>query len=137
MYKLDDRLENDTFHVTDLALCDVLLMNDTQFPWLILVPRVEGITEIIDLSQTQQLQLWEESALISRVLRNTFVPDKLNVAALGNVVSQLHVHHVVRMKTDCAWPAPIWGRQPTVAYTQEAAQSLITQIQKQIQKELS
>ena len=128
MFKLDERLENDTFFVCDLPLCRVLLMNDSQFVWLILVPRIEGVTEIIDLSEAQQQQLTVESAQVSRALQLLFNPDKLNVAALGNVVSQLHIHHIVRYKEDVAWPKPVWGAQPTVAYSSDAVEALVNKL---------
>ncbi|MBJ2128819.1 HIT domain-containing protein [Alteromonas sp. IB21] len=129
MFKLDSRLHNDTFFVCDLSLCRVLLMNDSQFPWLILVPMKSDIAEIIDLSEEEQITLLRESALASKALQALFSPLKLNVAALGNVVRQLHVHHVARYDTDCAWPKPVWGNQPTVAYETSKAQTLVASIQ--------
>ncbi|WP_414830543.1 HIT domain-containing protein [Alteromonas sp. H39] len=128
MFKLDERLANDTCRVGLLPLCEVLLMNDSQFPWVILVPRREGMTEILDLHQDEQAQLWEESRQVSIALRDLFQPDKLNIAALGNVVSQLHLHHVARYTTDVAWPAPVWGRQPAVPYTQDRMVTLCQQL---------
>ncbi len=124
-FTLDPRLDQDTYFVADLPLCRVLLMNDCQYPWLILVPRVAEVTEIIDLSQEQQQQLWQESALVSQLMQKYFTPDKLNVAALGNVVSQLHVHHIARFKTDMAWPAPVWAVHPTKPYNPTDAADLI------------
>ncbi len=129
MFKLDSRLHNDTFFVCDLSLCRVLLMNDSQFPWLILVPMKNDIAEIIDLSEEEQVTLLRESALASKALQALFSPLKLNVAALGNVVRQLHVHHVARFDTDCEWPKPVWGNQPTVAYDTSKAQALVEMIQ--------
>ena len=129
MFSLDSRLHNDTFFVCDLSLCRVLLMNDRQFPWLILVPMKNDIAEIIDLSEEEQVTLLRESALASKALQALFSPLKLNVAALGNVVRQLHVHHVARFDTDCAWPKPVWGNQPTVAYDSSKAQALVESIQ--------
>lgn len=128
MFKLDSRLHNDTFFVCDLSLCRVLLMNDSQFPWLILVPMRNGIAEIIDLSEEEQMTLLQESALASKAMQALFSPLKLNVAALGNVVRQLHVHHVARFESDCAWPKPVWGSQPTVAYDANKAQALVESI---------
>ena len=128
MFSLDSRLHNDTFFVCDLSLCRVLLMNDRQFPWLILVPMKNDIAEIIDLTEKEQITLLKESALASKAMMNLFSPLKLNVAALGNVVRQLHVHHVARFDTDCAWPKPVWGNQPTVAYETSDAQSRLASI---------
>ena len=128
MFKLDSRLQNDTFFVCDLPLCRVLLMNDSQFVWVILVPRVEGVTDIIDLTTAQQQQLMIESAQVSRALKSQFNPDKLNVAALGNVVSQLHIHHIARYINDVAWPKPVWGAQPTIAYSAKSAASVVEKL---------
>lgn len=128
MFKLDPKLSNDTFFVCDLTLCKVLLMNDSQFPWLILVPRIADVTEIIDLSEEDQSQLQRESAWVSKVLKVQFSPDKLNIAALGNMVSQLHIHHIARYKTDVAWPKPVWGLQPAIAYD-DTAQGIIASLQ--------
>ncbi|GGW76117.1 HIT domain-containing protein [Alteromonas halophila] len=121
MFKLDARLRNDTFPVGDLPLCSVLLMNDAQFPWVILVPRRAEVYDLIDLSDEDRRVFQQESDQLSQVLRKLFSPHKLNVAALGNVVAQLHVHHIARFTDDCAWPHPVWGRQPAQAYTQSQA----------------
>ncbi|MEC9168450.1 MAG: HIT domain-containing protein [Pseudomonadota bacterium] len=128
MFKLDSRLHNDTFFVCDLSLCRVLLMNDSQFPWLILVPMKNDIAEIIDLSEEEQITLLKESALASKAMQSLFSPLKLNVAALGNVVRQLHVHHVARFENDCAWPKPVWCNQPAVAYNTNDAQALVKSV---------
>ena len=128
MFKLDSRLHNDTFFVCDLSLCRVLLMNDSQFPWLILVPMKNDIAEIIDLSEEDQITLLKESALASKAMQAVFSPLKLNVAALGNVVRQLHVHHVARFENDCAWSKPVWGNQPAVAYNTNDAQALVKSV---------
>lgn len=135
MFELDARLHADTLHISDLDLCRVLLMNDSQFPWVILVPMVPNVGEIIELNDEQQWQLHQESAFISRILQGEFQPDKLNIAALGNVVNQLHVHHVARYITDCAWPAPIWGRQPVKRYDSDIAQALVNRLAVLITKE--
>lgn len=128
MFKLDERLLSDTFRIGRLPLCEVLLMNDSQFPWVILVPQREGMTEILDLTRDDQTQLWEESRQVCLALREICQPDKLNIAALGNVVSQLHLHHVARYITDVAWPAPVWGRQPVVPYPENQKVSLCQQL---------
>ncbi len=129
MFKLDERLQNDTVLVTDLPLCRVLLMNDSQFPWLILVPRINDLAELHELDDEQMAQFVAESRLTSKVLQNIFNAYKLNVAALGNVVRQLHIHHVARFESDVAWPAPIWGRQPAVPYSDEALAARLEQLQ--------
>lgn len=100
-------------------------MNDSQFPWFILVPEVEGIAEIYQLDKQQQGLLIEESSFLAERLNELYKPDKLNIAAIGNLVPQLHVHHVVRYRTDKAWPAPVWGKLPAIAYSeQELADTL-------------
>ena len=129
MFKLDERLQNDTALVTDLPLCRVLLMNDSQFPWLILVHRINDLAELHELDDAQTVQYVAESRLTSKVLQHVFTPYKLNVAALGNVVRQLHIHHVARFETDVAWPAPIWGRQAAVPYSAEALAANLEQLQ--------
>lgn len=128
MFELDTRLHNDTYFVCDLALSRVLLMNDSQFPWLILVPRKHNVSEIIELTEEEQIVLLKESALVSKAMQELFSPLKLNVAALGNVVRQLHVHHVARFDTDVAWPKPVWGNQPSKPYQEVQAKTLVAQI---------
>lgn len=120
MAALHPQLENDCLILGKLELCHVLLMRDANYPWCILVPDREDITEIHHLSETEQLQLTRESVRLSQVLESIFSPDKLNIASLGNVVPQCHVHHVVRYHTDVAWPAPVWGRVPAREYSAEA-----------------
>lgn len=119
MFQLDSRLANDTTVIGSFALCEVLLMNDASYPWIILVPRQSAISEIFQLSETDQRLLMQESVFVSRKMRTHFQADKMNVAALGNVVSQLHVHHIARYKKDLAWPAPVWGVKPAAPYTKE------------------
>jgi diadenosine tetraphosphate (Ap4A) HIT family hydrolase len=116
---LHPQLEKDSVFITDLTLCAVRLLNDVNYPWLILVPRQSDICEVLDLTDNQQCLLWQESALVSRVLTQLFTPDKLNIATLGNMVSQLHLHLVVRYKNDISWPRPIWGQVPVKPYSAE------------------
>lgn len=130
-FVLHHKLTNDCIEIADLPLSKVLLMNDNQFPWFILVPKIANISEIYELEWEQQQQLLNESSMLSELLMEMFSGDKLNVAALGNIVSQLHVHHVVRFKTDIAWPNPVWGAFTAVPYSdielieiKEKAQSL-------------
>lgn len=118
MFRLDPQLANDCIEVGDFPLCRLLLMNDARYPWCILVPRVAEVTEVFQLDEADQQRLWAESAVLSRLLHRAFAADKINVAALGNLVSQLHVHHVVRYHADAAWPAPVWGRLPAQAYSE-------------------
>jgi diadenosine tetraphosphate (Ap4A) HIT family hydrolase len=123
-FELAPELKRDCIELADWPLCKVLLLNDSQYPWFVLVPRVVGARDIIDLDEEQQQVFWQESAKLSKLLRVVFTPDKLNVAALGNMVPQLHVHHIARYKHDVAWPKPVWGLFPAVPYTQEQLLSL-------------
>lgn len=113
---LDERLAADTFPVADLPLCRVLVMNDARYPWVILVPRHPSLSEVFELSMTDQQQLWREATQLGEAMSNALDGDKLNIAALGNVVSQLHVHVVVRRHSDATWPAPVWGNGPPKPY---------------------
>ncbi|RTE86855.1 MULTISPECIES: HIT domain-containing protein [Gammaproteobacteria] len=131
-WQLNAQLEKDTVTVGDFPLSRVLIMNDAQYPWVILVPRVEGVTEAYELQAMEQQQLLQESSLLSMWLMRHFNGDKLNVAALGNVVSQLHVHHVVRFKSDPAWPAPVWGKLPAQPYTTETVEAFAQQLAKEL-----
>lgn len=115
-FALDPRLRNDTLHVTSLDLCEVLLMNDTRFPWLVLVPRMGGMVEICDLTEEHQKVLWQEVSHVAQMLRTLEPFDKLNIGALGNIVRQLHVHVVGRREGDAAWPGPVWGSGPAQPY---------------------
>ncbi|WP_063382083.1 HIT domain-containing protein [Pseudoalteromonas luteoviolacea] len=117
-FKLAPELQRDCIELANWPLCKVLLMNDSQYPWFILVPTVPGLREIIDLDEQQQTQFWQESKQLSELLMSVFTPDKLNVAALGNMVPQLHVHHIARFEGDAAWPKPVWGVNPAKAYTE-------------------
>lgn len=132
-FTLHERLSQDCQLVEDLALCRVLLMGDARFPWLILVPRVEGAREIIDLSEAQQQIFWRESARVSQCLLEVFKADKLNVAALGNMVPQLHVHHIARFTDDDAWPNPVWGYGEAKAYAESALKDRIATLQSHLQ----
>lgn len=116
---LHERLKNDTVEVLDLKLCRVLLMNDSSFPWLILVPMREGAREVHELSKEDRITLIEEAAAAARAISAAFSPDKINIGALGNLVPQLHVHVVGRTRTDRAWPGPVWGSGPAVPYMDE------------------
>ncbi len=109
-------------------LSHLLLMQDANYPWFILVPDRDGVSEIYQLSEEDQMQLMKESTLLSRVLKEQFGADKLNIAALGNIVPQLHVPHVVRYRNDPAWPAPVWGRLRARPYEDHHLQAVIGKI---------
>ncbi|HWP94769.1 MAG TPA: HIT domain-containing protein [Gammaproteobacteria bacterium] len=127
-FTLHPRLAADTFPIGHLPLCDLLLMNEARYPWFILVPRRPGIREIHELDDADQVALIRESSLLARTLATLFAPDKLNIAALGNVVPQLHVHHIVRYVTDPAWPAPVWGKLPPQPYGGGEHQRIIARL---------
>ena len=131
-FLLDERLQQDTITVGDLAFCRLLLMNDSQYPWLILVPRKPDVVELYELEVEEQQKLLSEIADVSRAMKQVFTPDKLNIGALGNVVRQLHVHVVARYTDDIAWPAPVWGAHPTVPYEKEAQLNAIDKVRQQL-----
>ncbi len=121
-FQLHTRLAQDTWPVGDFPLCRLLLMNDANYPWFILVPRCPGIAEIFEMTRHDQQQLIRESSQLAEVLNRLFHADKLNIAALGNMVPQLHVHHIVRYRDDQAWPNPVWGLFPPRPYTPRGRQ---------------
>ena len=123
-FSLDPRIEADTLPVTEFALSRVLLMNDARYPWLVLVPRRADLIEIVDLTRDERLTLMDEIARVSEVMRAEPGVEKINVAALGNIVRQLHVHVLGRRAGDPAWPGPVWGAGPAARYTDEAARAL-------------
>ncbi len=124
-FALHPQLAKDCHRLGHFELGLLLLMNDAQYPWFILVPQHAGLREIYELDEPGQALLLRESTTLSRALMAAFRGDKLNIAALGNMVPQLHLHHIVRHAGDPAWPAPVWGRHPARAYTaEELAQRL-------------
>lgn len=131
-FTLHPQLMADTHTVGDWPLSRVLLMNDAQFPWLILVPRREALREIYELSLPDQQQLLRESSTLGSVLMDAFSGDKLNIGALGNLVPQLHVHHIVRHVGDPAWPAPVWGRQAPQPYAYAALAQRLTMLRERL-----
>ena len=119
-WALHPRLDADTVEVGTLPLCAVRLSRDARWPWLVLVPRVDGARELVDLDAADQARLLAELGLASRALQALFAPDKLNLAALGNLVPQLHWHVVARHVHDAAWPRPIWGVGEPLDYASDA-----------------
>ena len=119
-FDVDERLLADGFSLGETNLCVVLLMNDSRFPWFVLVPKFPGASEIYDLNDDQRTQLFAESAQFARAIMTCFQGDKCNVAALGNMVPQLHIHHIVRYKHDAAWPGPIWGVGKAESYSDDS-----------------
>lgn len=117
-FTLNSQLEKDCIVLGDMPLCRLLLMNDSQYPWCILVPKVTEVEEVFQLVDELQMQLALESGIVSGFLNDTFEAEKMNVAALGNKVRQLHIHLVVRKRNDPAWPEPVWGKVPAKPYTE-------------------
>ncbi len=130
MIKLHPQLEKDCIILGEFCLCSLLLLNDANYPWFILVPNRENITEMHQLSTADQQQLMTESMFLSDCLAQVFLPDKLNIAALGNVVPQLHIHHIARFTTDACWPAPVWGAVSSIPYQKEQLETIINQLLK-------
>jgi len=118
-FTLHELLQRDGIELLDFPLSTLLLINDSQYPWFVLVPRVADIQDIYQLEWSQQQQLLNESSLLSELLMQIFQGTKMNVAAIGNVCSQLHIHHIVRFESDKVWPKPVWGALPMQAYTDE------------------
>ena len=129
---LHPRLAQDTVAVGDLPLSRVLVMNDASYPWLIMVPRRAGVSEIIDLDEPDRARLMDEIALAARALKEVTACDKLNVAALGNMVAQLHVHVIARRKDDAAWPKPVWGAVPARPYASADLEQFVRMIRSRL-----
>jgi len=115
-FELHSRLAADCIRVGRLPLSLLLLLNDARYPWFILVPQRSGIGEIFQLPESDQCQLWRESANLSHNLMQSFHADKINIGALGNLVHQLHIHHIARFTSDPAWPGPVWGHSEPLPY---------------------
>lgn len=127
-FQLHPQLAKDCLVIKDLELCRLLLMNDKNYPWCILVPMREGKKDLYELTDAEQQLFIKESSRLSVVMMSLFKGKKMNVAALGNMVLQLHIHHIVRKEGDACWPKPVWGQVPAVFYSDEAAQSLIAKL---------
>lgn len=128
-FQLDPRLAADSKPIAQWPLSELRLMDDSQYPWLILVPRIPGARELIDLDEADRQQLQLEMDAAARLLRHAFKPDKLNIAALGNVVEQLHVHIIARFRSDAAWPRPVWGVHPPKPRTADAHAALLARLE--------
>lgn len=128
MFHLDFRLQKDTIHLGDFALSRALLMNERRYPWVILVPCREQVREYYHLAESDQQQLMKESSWVAEKMANHFSAQSMNVAALGNIVEQLHVHHVVRFQSDPAWPGPVWGHSPQEPYDDDSLQSMVSEL---------
>ncbi len=131
-WSLHARLKEDTIDIGDLPLSRVLVIKDANYPWLLLVPRRAGAVEIIDLEEVEQAQLMTEISRVARALKDITKCDKLNIAALGNAVPQLHVHIIARGTSDAAWPRPVWGVVPPLAHDAEEVQNFISALRRKI-----
>jgi diadenosine tetraphosphate (Ap4A) HIT family hydrolase len=127
-FTLDERLAADTFPIAELPLSRVLLMNDARYPWVILVPRFADISEVFELPAADQQQLWREATQLGGAMKTALGGDKINIAALGNVVSQLHIHVILRRHTDATWPAPVWGNGSAEPYEPASQAALRDQL---------
>jgi diadenosine tetraphosphate (Ap4A) HIT family hydrolase len=128
MFVLDQRLTDDTYVIGRFELSLLLLAKDANYPWCILVPERENVIELYHLSDADQQQLTRESCQLAEVMNSLFDADKINIAALGNIVPQLHVHHVARFESDVAWPSPIWGAADALDYEPERLQKRIAKL---------
>jgi diadenosine tetraphosphate (Ap4A) HIT family hydrolase len=135
-FALDARLAADTIAIGDLALSRLLLMDDARFCWLILVPRHENLSELVDLDAQCRAVLMEEIAWVSEGLRNLPGVDKINVGALGNIVRQLHIHVVARRTGDAAWPGPVWGAGAPQRYDPPIAQKIVADLKERLNRKL-
>jgi diadenosine tetraphosphate (Ap4A) HIT family hydrolase len=129
-FELHPRLRQDCLTLGRFPLCRLLLMNEARYPWCILVPERAGIREIFELSTEDRIRLVEESSRLARVLATVFAADKMNIAAIGNLVPQLHLHHVVRYRDDPAWPAPVWGRFDPMPYERERLAEVLAKLER-------
>lgn len=132
LFELHPRLKQDCIAIGRFELCQLLMMNDSQYPWFILVPEKAGIKEVYQLGKAEQNMLIEESSTLAENLAILYGADKMNIAAIGNMVPQLHIHHVVRYQTDIAWPAPIWGKFAAVPYTDQQITDNMELVKKQL-----
>ncbi len=128
MFLLNPKLKSDTHFIADLKISRLFLMNDSNYPWLILVPRKADLIEFTDLSFEDQIEVLREINLVGKILQENFGAEKLNIAALGNVVSQLHIHVIARKKNDATFPKPVWGNSVAKPYAEQDAQDLIKKI---------
>lgn len=133
---LHPQLQKDCYSLGRFALCHLLLARDANYPWVILVPDRENVSEIFELSEADQVQLLRESSKLSKVLAQEFSADKINVAALGNIVPQLHIHHLARYKNDPAWPGPVWGQVKPRVYEEDELDEVVLKLQRALSEEL-
>jgi diadenosine tetraphosphate (Ap4A) HIT family hydrolase len=135
-FQLHPRLQQDCITIGRFELCRLLMMNDSQYPWFILVPEISNLTELYQLDKTQREMFMEESCYLAENLAELFQADKMNIANIGNMVAQLHIHHIVRYQTDSAWPAPVWGKFTAAPYTNTQMTERVRQVTAQLSEKL-
>jgi len=128
LFTLHHQLEKDSILIGELALCQLRLINDANYPWCVLIPKRPNIVEVTDLSDDDYLLLQSESRRLTKAMLALFQPKKMNIASLGNMVPQLHVHHIARFETDKAWPKPVWGVEPMVDYDEKTRDKLLADL---------
>lgn len=135
-FQLHPRLQQDCITIGRFELCRLLMMNDRQYPWFILVPEISNLTELYQLDKTQYAVFMEESCYLAENLAALFEADKMNIANIGNMVAQLHIHHIVRYQTDSAWPTPVWGKFAAVPYTKAQITERVSQVTARLSEKL-
>ena len=131
-FQLHPRLQQDCITIGHFELCRLLMMNDSQYPWFVLVPEKADMSEIYQLTKPDRELLTEESSYLAENLAELYQADKMNIAAIGNMVPQLHIHHIVRYQTDRAWPAPVWGKFDAVPYTEQQITDNLARLRKKL-----
>ena len=135
MFILDAQLTKDTHFIKTLDLCDLLLMDNSSYPWIILVPKRESVSEVIELSSSDRACLMQEICYISEIIKEIYNPYKLNIGAIGNIVRQLHIHIIAREQNDPSWPGPVWGdKSPRKFYDEDGKNLAIKKIINQLDK---
>jgi diadenosine tetraphosphate (Ap4A) HIT family hydrolase len=124
-FLLNQQIEEDSIFIDDLPLCKFLLMNDSNYPWFLLIPRIDNIKELYDLSESNRAQLDFETVEVSKFIQSSFKPEKINIASLGNIVPQFHVHIIARYMDDISWPNPVWGKFPFNKYKSDQSERLL------------
>ena len=127
-FEIDSQLKQTSYPLVSLGVCDLRLVDDERWPWILIIPRVTHAVELIDLSPELRGDVWLEIDHVARVMRDQFSPHKLNIAALGNQVRQLHVHCIARFPDDDAWPNPVWGVGDSIPYDSEFLAARLTQL---------
>jgi len=135
VFEVHPNLKRDCIVVGKFPLSLLLLFNDSQYPWFILVPMREGVREVFELSEADQLQLNRESTYLAAQISKRFNADKINVASLGNIVPQLHIHHIARYQKDIAWPGPVWGFKPRKPYDAEGLKIMNSKLRQALKKD--